>query len=54
MRATRKAGSPTLSTEFIPYPDYGGGAKYSIFEHSVACATWIREEWTKAQRAAAA
>ena len=39
----------TLSTEFIPFPDYGGGAKYSLFEHSVACATWIREEWAKAQ-----
>jgi hypothetical protein len=43
----------TISTEFIPYPDYGGGAKYSIFEHSVACAQWLREEWAKAQAAAA-
>jgi hypothetical protein len=43
----------TLSTEFIPFPDYGGGAKYSLFEHSVACATWIREEWAKAQAEAA-
>jgi hypothetical protein len=43
----------TISTEFIPWPDYGGGAKYSIFDNSVACAHWIREEWTKAQRAAA-
>jgi len=37
----------TISCEFIPYPDYGGGAKYSIFEHSVACAQWLREEWAK-------
>lgn len=44
----------TISTEFIPFPDYGGGAKYSLFEHSVACAQWIREEWAKAQREAAA
>src|SRR5258706_2483737 len=42
----------TISTEFIPYPDYGGGAKYSIFEHSIACASWLREEWAKAQAAA--
>ena len=42
----------TFSTEFIPFPDYGGGAKYSIFENSVACATWIREEWARAQAAA--
>ena len=35
------------------WADYGGGAKYSIFEHSVACAQWIRDEWSKAQRQAA-
>ncbi|NQV99004.1 MAG: hypothetical protein HQ483_04860 [Rhodospirillales bacterium] len=34
-----------ISTEFIPAPDYGMGNKYSIFEHSVACARWIRETW---------
>lgn len=39
----------TISTEFISPPDYGGGAKYSIFEHSVACAEWIRNEWKMAQ-----
>jgi len=43
----------TISTEFISPPDYGGGAKYSIFEHSVACAAWIRDEWASAQQAAA-
>jgi hypothetical protein len=42
----------TISTEFIPWPDYGGGAKYSLFEHSIACASWIREEWARAQAAA--
>ncbi len=41
----------TISTELIPWPDYGGGAKYSLFEHSVACAQWIREEWARAQMA---
>ena len=34
-----------ISCEFIPPPDYGGGAKYSIFEQNIACATWIRETW---------
>lgn len=38
----------TLSTEFIPGTDYGAGAKYSIFDHSVACARWVREVWGKA------
>ncbi|HEY1709554.1 MAG TPA: hypothetical protein VGG10_14900 [Rhizomicrobium sp.] len=36
----------TISTEFIPWPDYGGNAKYSLFEHSIACARWIRTEWS--------
>ena len=35
-----------ISSEFIPNPDYGGGAKYSIFENSIACARWLRETWT--------
>ncbi len=42
----------TISTEFIPFPDYGGGAKYSIFENSVACAEWLRETWAAAGQAA--
>ena len=36
-----------ISTEFIPHPDYGGGAKYSIFENSIACAHWLRETWAE-------
>ena len=36
-----------ISTEFIPFPDYGGGAKYSIFENSIACAGWLRETWAE-------
>lgn len=48
-----KSELATISTEFIPWPDYGGGAKYSLFEHSIACAQWIRDEWAKAQEAAA-
>jgi hypothetical protein len=46
-----KSELATISTEFIPWPDYGGGAKYSLFEHSIACAQWIRDEWKKAQAA---
>ena len=35
----------TISTEFIPFPDYGGGAKYSIFENSLACVDWLKKTW---------
>ena len=31
-----------ISTGFIPPPDHGGGARYSIFGHNVACARWLR------------
>ncbi len=34
-----------VSCEFIPFADYGGGARYSIFEQNVACARWLRETW---------
>lgn len=43
-----------ISTEFIPPPDYGAGHKYSIFEHSVACARWLRETWQQTVAAEAA
>lgn len=32
-----------ITTEIIDLPDYGEGARYSLFEHSVALARWIRE-----------
>lgn len=41
-----------ISTEFIPAPDYGMGNKYSIFEHSVACARWIKDAWADVQTTA--
>ena len=44
----------TISTEFIPFPDYGGGARYSIFENSVACAQWLRATWADIQAEVAA
>ncbi|MEX8493367.1 MAG: xylose isomerase, partial [Sphaerotilus sp.] len=34
-----------ISCEFLPFPDYGGGARYSIWDNNVACARWLREEW---------
>jgi len=41
-----------ISTEFIPFPDYGGGAKYSMFENAVACVTWLQQSWKEIQAAA--
>jgi hypothetical protein len=32
-----------ISTEFIPFTDYGEGAGYSLLENSIACARWIQE-----------
>ena len=34
--------------------DYGAGHKYSTFDHNVACARWLREEWVQALAASAA
>jgi hypothetical protein len=34
-----------ITCEMIPPPDYGGGAKYSIFEHNAAVAAWLRAAW---------
>ena len=36
-----------ISTEFIPWPDYGQGSTYSLFENACACAEWIRNDITK-------
>jgi hypothetical protein len=35
-----------VTTEIIDLPDYGDGARYSLFEHSVALANWIRSAET--------
>jgi hypothetical protein len=32
-----------ISTEFIPFTDYGEGGGYSLLENSIACARWISE-----------
>jgi len=34
-----------MTTEYITLPDYGENARYSLFEHSVAAASWIRDTW---------
>ena len=35
----------TISTEFIPFTDYGEGSTYSLLENNAACADWIRDQW---------
>ncbi len=47
--ASDESSLTTISTEFIPFPDYGEGAKYSIFDNSVACAQWLRKTWEAAR-----
>ncbi|KVN39071.1 xylose isomerase [Burkholderia pyrrocinia] len=42
---TRPTLLEQISCEFIPFPDYGGGARYSIFDNNVACAQWLRDTW---------
>jgi hypothetical protein len=37
-----------ISTEIIPFVDYGAGARYSLFEDNVAVAVWLRQEWREA------
>jgi hypothetical protein len=45
-RALGAADTPQhISCEFIPFADYGGGARYSIFDNNVACAEWLRTTW---------
>jgi hypothetical protein len=47
MESRARSGLPArISCEFIPFPDYGGGARYSIFDNNVACARWLRDTWS--------
>jgi hypothetical protein len=41
-----------ITVEMIPGIDYGAGAKYSIFDHSVAVARWLRGAWAEIKAAA--
>jgi hypothetical protein len=45
----RSAASPlqVITTEMINLKDYGMNAKYSLFEHNVAIAKWIRAQWNQ-------
>lgn len=36
-----------ITTEIIDLPDYGDGAKYSLFEQNAAAGRWIRDEWQR-------
>lgn len=36
-----------ISCEFIPFPDYGGGGRYDIWQNNIACARWLQEEWRR-------
>jgi hypothetical protein len=37
-----------ISCEHIVAVDYGAGHGYSTFDNNVACARWLRTEWTQA------
>ena len=43
------AGSPLryITTDMIDMPDYGDGAKYSLFEQNVAIAQWLRDTYAR-------
>ncbi len=41
-RSTADSPLQLVSTEFIPFTDYGQGAGYSLFDQSIACADWLR------------
>ena len=49
MQAHPEAAPQQISCEFIPFPDYGGGGRYSIWANNLACAAWLREEWAALQ-----
>ena len=36
-----------VTTEMIAVHDYGMNAKYSLWEHNLACGQWIRETWNQ-------
>ena len=53
LRRHRDAPSSRLrwiTTDMLDMADYGGGVKYSLWEHNVAMARWIRDTWSELQR----
>ena len=47
MQAHPASTPQRISCEFIPFADYGGGGRYSIWENNLACAAWLQDEWKK-------
>ncbi|MEY4754217.1 MAG: hypothetical protein RJA44_1892 [Pseudomonadota bacterium] len=45
MRAHPERAPQQISCEFIPFADYGGGGRYSIWDNNLACARWLRQAW---------
>jgi hypothetical protein len=43
-----------ISTEILPFADYGAGVRYSLFEDSIACARWLRTTWNEVRMNASA
>jgi hypothetical protein len=54
MRTEPHRAPQQISCEFIPFPDYGGGARYDIMANNIACAGWLRQVWGGLEAAAAA
>ncbi len=45
MKAHPDRSPQQISCEFIPFPDYGGGGRYDIWENNIACARWLQTVW---------
>lgn len=45
MKAHPDQAPRQISCEFIPFPDYGGGGRYDIWQNNIACARWLQERW---------
>jgi hypothetical protein len=45
MQAHPERAPQRISCEFIPFADYGGGGRYSIWDNNLACADWLRAQW---------
>ena len=45
MKAHPDRAPRQISCEFIPFPDYGGGGRYDIWQNNIACARWLQKNW---------
>lgn len=48
MKAHPDRAPQQVSCEFIPFPDYGGGGRYDIWQNNIACARWLQAMWQAA------